>query len=132
MLALFHALEGDDNKVSAEEMSEVLFGVSNFAQFGHLERELKRLIAELDGTIDIEAELSEHGLTYIFQRVFDELHAVHHARLQVDLNSLRLTNLVYDTSREDAETMDAAELDLPTLDPLVTEDVERKSESEDA
>ena len=116
LLALFHALEGDDNKVTAEEMSEVLFGVSNFSQFEHLERELKRLILELDGTIDIEAELSEHGLTYIFQRVFDELHAVHHARLQVDLDSLQLTRVVYDTSRDDAEMMDDSELGLPSLD----------------
>jgi|GEM_PF-2104396 len=111
LLALFHALEGDDNKVTAHEMSEVLFGVAHFEQFEHLERELKRLIGELEGTIDTEAELSEHGLTYVFQRVFDELHAVHHARLNVDLSELALTTVVFDTSRDDAETMEDERLE---------------------
>ncbi len=106
LLALFHALEGDDAKVTAHELSETLFGVARFRQFPHLESELRRLAAELQGSIDTEAPLSDRGLTYTFERVFDELHAVHHARLTVDLGALQLAKIVYDTSREDAEDME--------------------------
>lgn len=105
LLGLFHALEGDDDKVTARELSETLFGTADFRQFPHLEAELRRLVDELEGDIDMHAPLSDEGKTYTFTKVFDELHAVHHARLKVDLSELQLTTLVYDTSREDAEQM---------------------------
>ena len=102
LLALFHALEGHDTDVTAQELSEVLFGAALFAQFGHLEKELHRLTEELQGGVDEQPGADKPVTIYRFERVHRELHAVHHARQTVDLDRLAVRSVVFDASKENA------------------------------
>lgn len=110
LLALFHTLEGDDAIVTADELSTTIFGQPDFNQRAHLDEELKRCAVELDGTIDIgdRDDIAAMGgaadpaigdqTVFRFDKVWSELHAVHHARLEVDLDALALTTVVYDSA----------------------------------
>jgi len=98
LLAVFHALEEDDDLVSGAELAEVL-NVSVQERAPALDHLLTALAAELEGELDISGP-AEHGGTrvYRFPRVFGELHAIERERLAVDRGAFALGEVVYDTS----------------------------------
>lgn len=99
LLGLFHALEEDDAKVSAAELKQVLHLERTQENRAQLTAALERLTRELEGSVDHEAGVDDDGgYTYVFPRVFEELHAIEHERLAVDLDALALTEVAYDTA----------------------------------
>ncbi|TNF37739.1 MAG: hypothetical protein EP329_02220 [Deltaproteobacteria bacterium] len=98
LLAVFHALEEEDDRVSGLELANVLqVHASERAQA--LDGLLTALAGELDGELDLSGPAEEGGRrVFRFPRVHRELHAIERERLAVDRDAFGLGEVVYDTA----------------------------------
>ncbi len=100
LLALFHLLEERDTAiVRPGDIAGLLYPKSKVLSPAYVDRYLAPIVAEMEGSLDVEAG-TEGGFAYTFERLFGELHAIRHERLNVDIHELQLAPLVYDSAEE--------------------------------
>lgn len=98
LLALFHRLETSPS-VTATDILEELGQPPHSNLRKTATRMLEKAVKRLEGSVDPEGYSEAHGHAYTFDRVHTELSSVAHARLGVDLDTLKVKKIVYDSSK---------------------------------
>jgi hypothetical protein len=98
LLALFHRLEERHGVTAGDILQELGFGRDDARVRATATRMLERASRRYQGSVDPERYDQQHGHTYTFERLHLELTSAAHARLEVDLDALRVHPIVYDSA----------------------------------
>lgn len=99
LLALFHRLEESPGVTADDILQELGLPTGQSRLSETATRMLERAGRRYHGSVDPERYDEWRGHTYTFERLHLELTSAAHARLEVDLDGLRVHTIVYDSAR---------------------------------
>lgn len=99
LLALFHRLEESPGVTAGDILQELGLPRDQPGLRDTATRMLERASRRYQGSVDPERYDEQHGHTYTFERLHLELTQAAHARLEVDLDALRVHTIVYDSAQ---------------------------------
>lgn len=98
LLALFHRLEESPGVTAGDILQELGWQRNDARMQATATRMLERASRRYQGSVDPERYDEQHGHTHTFERLHLELTSAAHARLEVDLDALRVHTIVYDSA----------------------------------
>jgi hypothetical protein len=99
LLALFHRLEESPGVTAGDILQELGLPRNQPRLHDTATHMLERASRRYQGSVDPERYDEQRGHTYTFERLHLELTSAAHARLEVDLDALRVHTIVYDSAQ---------------------------------